>query len=793
MSLTLVLSFILTAMPCVGYAQVGSQAVAPATNSYEKALAAIEAKVDARRQELGIPGMSLVIVKDDQVIFAKGLGYKDFENRVPVTADTQFAIGSATKAFTALTVLMSQDEGKLSLDASPKTVLPYFKMYDAETDKNMTIRDLLTHSSGLNRTDLAMITGKLTRQELIRVAGEAKPIGKLRERFGYQNLMFAAAGEVVATVQKQPWEKFVPERIFKPLGMTNSNMAIREMAKAKDHSLGYIYNFDTKETRRLPFRDIDEVAPAGSINSSANDMAKWLRFILSGGNAGGKRLVSEASFAEWLKPQMKMNNAGTAHYALGWMIQKWNNETVVHHGGNIDGFNALVATIPDKKLGFVMLTNVSGSPLGNELMPLVWENILGKPEVKAANVAVTPDKEAGIYRLQEASLDIDVEWKDGKLVATVPGQPTYTLENVTGRRYKLVGAPEGFFMTFKDKELYLEQPQGNYTLPRTGGPKPPSFENAKPLIGKYLRETNGPNVEVKELDGKVVLSIEGQQPYPLIETEKDRFWLSPLPDTFYLSVHRGPDGKVQKISTSQPGVTTNFVPAGSVKLPITTDELLAKALEAIGGEAAWRKITSRVMTTTMDFEQQGVKAVQTSWAKAPNRTATESKMLALGKEIATGWEYFDGTTAEEIMSFSPAQKATGKRLEDVRLASDLHGMLDLRSKYKTIEVIRVAKCGEEECYAVEFGPEKGTKFVEHYSTKTFLLLRREGVISSSSGGPNIPYSVRYDDYRLVDGVRIPFRTVSNNAGSGDTVTLITSVKHNVAIDDKIFAPRKLKP
>ncbi|HLA96149.1 MAG TPA: serine hydrolase domain-containing protein, partial [Pyrinomonadaceae bacterium] len=220
----LLASFVLAGLPVHAFGQAAAQTAAVA--DYKSGLAAIEAKTDARRQELGIPGMSLVIVKDGKVIYAKGLGFKDFENKVLVTADTEFAIGSSTKAFTALSVLMTADEGKISLDASPKTVLPYFKMADPDTDKNMTIRDLMTHSSGLNRTDIAMITGKLTRKELIQVAGEAKPVAKLHEKFGYQNLMFAAAGEVVTVAQKQSWETFIPERVFKPLGMTNTTMAI---------------------------------------------------------------------------------------------------------------------------------------------------------------------------------------------------------------------------------------------------------------------------------------------------------------------------------------------------------------------------------------------------------------------------------------------------------------------------------------------------------------------------------------------------------------------------------------
>lgn len=794
LSLSLIFTFFLSTLPVVGYAQAVGTATAVSSEQYAKALAAIEEKAEARRKELGIPGMSLAIVKDDLVIYAKGLGLKDFENKVPVTADTQFAIGSSTKAFTALSVLMTADEGKLSFDASPKTVLPYFKMADPDTDKNMTIRDLLTHSSGLNRTDLAMITGRLTRQELIRVAGEAKPIGKLREKFGYQNLMYAAAGETVAVAQKQPWEKFVPERIFRPLGMTNSTMSIKEMEKAPDRSLGYSYNFDTKETQKLPYRPIDQVAPAGSINSSANDMAKWLRFVLNGGvTPGGKRLVSEKGYQDWFTPHMKMNAAGTVNYGLGWMLMKWNGLTVAQHGGNIDGFNALVAMIPEKKLGFVMLTNVTASSLGGELMPIVWENILGKPEEPKADAKLAPEKEAGKYKFEAAGFDVDIQWKDGRLTAVVPEQPVYTLENVGGRRYKLTGAPDGFFVTFNDKELYLEQPQGNYTLPRVGAAaEVPNNTAAQFLVGKYESEANGRFVEVKATDGKVTFNIEGQQPYELREKAADKFAMSPLPDTYWLSVKRAADGKVEKLVVTQPEGEFAFKAAAAKDVGITVDELYAKALAASGGEAAWRKVTSRYTEVKLDLEQQGVKADAKVWAKAPNKTATETTMKALGKEIAKGWEFFNGTAAEEAYTFAPVEKLAGKRLEDMRIGADFYVMLDWKSKYKSIKVARITPVGLEDAYAVEFEPEKGTKFTEYYSTKTFLLLKREGVVPSSTSSVQLPYTVLYKDYRQVDGVMYPFVTVNNTPGNGDVVTTAVTIKHNIAIDDKIFAPRKLQ-
>ncbi|HUR97155.1 MAG TPA: serine hydrolase [Pyrinomonadaceae bacterium] len=797
----LILSFLTVSLP-LGLAQTAAVQAVDAT--YAAGLAKIEEKLEARRKELGIPGMSLVIVKDDKIIYMKGLGYKDFENKIAVTPDTQFAIGSATKAFTALSVLMSQDEGKLSLDDSPKKYLPYFKMYDPETDKNITIRDLLSHSSGLNRTDLAMVTGRLTRSELIQVAAQSRPTAKLREKFQYQNIMFTAGGEIVSTVQKMPWEKFVPERIFKPLGMNNTSMSMKEMEKVADKSFGYNYNFDTKETEKLPYRDINEVAPAGSINSSARDMAQWLRFVLGGGSVDGKRLVSENSFAEWLKPQMKVNASGTTNYGLGWFLQKWNGMTVVQHGGNIDGFNSLVAMIPEKKLGFVMLTNVSASSLGGELMPIVWKNILGEssPEDNGKLSQKTMQFMAGKYRLEAAGVDMEVKIEGEDLVLTVPGQPAYKLQRFAPRQFKLAGAPEGFAVKFLPEqgdatEMYLQQPQGNYTLPRINADgsvaksAPVSTEAARPLIGTYTSETSGKQAEIKDVDGKVSMVLAGQQPYALLEKSKDAFSLSPLPDTYWLKVVRDAGGKIEKIVAVQPEGEFGYKPAGG-KPPIAVDELNAKVLQAAGGEANWKKLTSRVSTFDIDLENQGVKAFGTSYAKAPNKSATETTLTALGKTIATGFDFFDGTTGEEIYSFAPVEKYTGKRLEDVRLGADFYGVLDWKTKYKSIDVLSVAKCGEEECYAVTFTPEKGSKFTEYYSTKTFLLMKRDGVQVSSTSSVEIPFTVTYSDYRDVDGIKLPFKTSSFSVSNGNIVTHLKTVKHNVPVDDSIFKPRKLK-
>ena len=490
-------------------------ASAAAAPDYTAALAEIEKALDTRRKELGIPGISVAIVKDDKIIYLKGLGEKDIEKKLPVTPDTRFAIGSASKAFTGMLAVMAAEDGKLSLDDSPKKFLPYFTLRDPEAAAKITIRDLLAHRSGLNRTDLAMVTGLLNREELIKIAGQAKPTAKLGEKWQYQNIMYTAAGEAVAKAENSTWDKLIATRIFKPLGMNNSDTSVAAMQKARDFSLGYDYRPSTKETRRLPQRPITAVAPAGAINSSARDMAQWVRLMLNEGTYNSRRLVSEKGFNELISKQA--NIGGSIDYGLGWFLRQWNAHKVVEHGGNIDGFNAQVAFMPDQELGFVLLTNVTASSLGTFAMNTIWKNLVGEPkasEAKSTAAAADPKMEVGTYRLAAAGVNFEVAMKDEKLTLTVPGQPSYTLENIGGRRYKLAApAPDGFFCTFRpvrdkesETELFIEQPQGNVVLEKLPANKP-----AEAVAGTNGAAANASLISVDELIAKMTAALGGEE------------------------------------------------------------------------------------------------------------------------------------------------------------------------------------------------------------------------------------------------------------------------------------------
>jgi CubicO group peptidase (beta-lactamase class C family) len=782
------------------------------TDPAEK-LAAIEKIIEAKRAEMGVPGVAVAIVKDDKAIFQKGFGLRDVERNLPVTADTLFAIGSCTKAFTAMAAVISQDEGKLSLDDSPKKHLPYFKLQDPEADAQITVRDLLHHSSGLDQTDISWYTGALNREEAIKVAGLAKPKAKFREKFQYQNTMYSAAGEVVGQANKTTWEAYLAERFFKPLGMKSSDMSVKQMVKAADYATGY--SLEDKNAKKAMLRDLTNIAPAGAINSNVKDMSQWARLMLGGGVFEGKRFVSEKGFAEVVKKQISA--FGDGGYGLGWALNKWEGHQVVSHSGGIDGFNSLVTLMPDQKLGVIVLTNVSGSALPQQIQNTVFENIVGRPEsAVVAGPAAPPQSEVGKYAL--GALNIEVAFKDGKLRAIVPGQPEYELINVGGRRYKFgPPAPDGFFMTFRPvkesesgAEMYLEQPHGNYTLPKVWLIKNPilpveephgndtlpkakagaekrvataNLPQYKELIGNY--ELNGETGEITTKDDKVVLVVRGRPPYTLVEKEKDAFGALELPDTYRITVKRNAAGEITGFLLKQPNgefdVKRVSGPAPSAPTDITIDDLMAKAITAAGGEANLRKHRSMMVVTELDFENQGLTGESVDYTRAPNLSASTVTFLGLGKKIGSVREYFDGASGGSETDFTLPEVYEEKQLDDERVAGDFYEALNWKTLYKIVIIKGKSKVDSEEVYVVVKMPEKGNAVTDYISAKSFLLLKRDR--ATSGGGP---ISETYGDYRNIDGVILPFSSVTKDPSLGRVVGKVKEVRFDVDIPDATF-------
>lgn len=315
------------------------------------------------------PGAAVAIANQQETLLCEGFGVRDLDQRSPVTEQTLFPIASSSKAFTAMSVGLLVDAGEVRWDTPVREILPTFRMQDSLATERMTVRDLLTHRSGLPRHDLFWYGSNFTRQEIFDRLRYLEPTRDLRTDFQYQNIMYMVAGCLVEKISNQSWENFVRTQIFEPLGMARSNFSTLHTQNTEDHARPH--EEKRGQLKEIPFftaeGEKDAVGPAGSIISCATEMAAWLQLHLSAGKLGDKQFISSATLEEMHKPQMVMRNMPSwaermglelGSYGLGWMMHAYKGHTLVHHGGHIDGFSILVSFIPKSKIGVIVLSNL---------------------------------------------------------------------------------------------------------------------------------------------------------------------------------------------------------------------------------------------------------------------------------------------------------------------------------------------------------------------------------------------------------------------------------------------------
>ena len=279
----------------------------------KKALHGFDAFVETALKSWKVPGLGLAIVRDGEILLVKGYGYRDVAGKIPVTGKTAFAIGSCTKAFTTFVIATLIAEGKLDWDKPVREFLPGFRMKDSVATDQLTPRDLVTHRSGLPRHDLMWYNSSFTRKEMVDRLRYLEPSEPFRAKWQYNNLMFLTSGYLIEQLSGQTWEDAVRYRVFEPLGMKSSVFRIADVKKLDDYALPYDERDDV--VKPIPFREISNVGPAGSIHSTPEDMAKWVLMLLNRGKGPSKPLVGPAAVAELFMPQMVM---GAFHQARGF-------------------------------------------------------------------------------------------------------------------------------------------------------------------------------------------------------------------------------------------------------------------------------------------------------------------------------------------------------------------------------------------------------------------------------------------------------------------------------------------
>ena len=339
-----------------------------------------DARVEAAMRLRDVPGMAIAIVEDGRIVHAKGYGVRRLGSSEVVDADTIFPTGSTGKAVTAAALAILVDEGKLGWDDKVVDHLPDFRMYDPWVTREMTVRDLLVHRSGLGlgAGDLLFVPrSSRSRADIVRALRHIKPATSFRSAYAYDNILYIVAGELVAAVSGRAWEQFVRERIFAPLGMAtavsdeNDRFATANRAQPHARLDRRVRGLGAQQV--LPEREgLGQVgAPAGGLSWSANDFARWMQVQLALGalpGDGGKRLYSEASGREMWTPQVPIPirpypapiadiTPRFSNYALGWNVQDYRGVKVVQHGGAVFGVLAFVVLVPERNLGISLQIN----------------------------------------------------------------------------------------------------------------------------------------------------------------------------------------------------------------------------------------------------------------------------------------------------------------------------------------------------------------------------------------------------------------------------------------------------
>ena len=406
----------------------------------------IDRAVESAREAFGIPGVAVAIVRGDET-YVQGYGEKELGKGEPVTPDTLFAVGSVTKAFTTTAMAMLVDQGKMGWDDHPRKHVPGFKLSDALADANVTLRDCVSHRTGLARHDCLWYNSKWDSQELLRKAAHLPLAFSFRSTYQYNNLMYMVAGLAVESASGSTWEKLIRSRIFKPLAMSRSTTSVNDLAKAGDYCTPHEKKED--EVVAVPWCNVDSVGACGSIISCARDLANWVRFQLGDGNWKGKQIVSKENLSETHSPQMivpvdepsrDLAETTISSYCLGWNLLVYRDWTIVSHGGAIDGFNAGAALVPKAGLGVAILSNLSNDmtvwAMRNaildhllDLSPKDWNAEIKAIQAKNREKAETAKQERAAKRVEGTQPTHELAAYAGEYADDAYGTATVSLDN----------------------------------------------------------------------------------------------------------------------------------------------------------------------------------------------------------------------------------------------------------------------------------------------------------------------------------------------------------------------------
>lgn len=398
-----------------------------AFSQHEKDYNVLDKYIQNAVKEFEIAGLAIGIIKNDEVVFEKGYGYRNTETKKKVDENTIFGIASCSKAFTAACIAILVDEGKLNWDDKVIDHYPGFKVYDPYITREMTVRDLLCHRSGYQTFDgdLLWYGSTYSRDEVVKRLSKRENPYSFREKFGYSNVMYIAAGELIKHVTGKTWDEFVKEKIFKPLGMHQTSTTNSGFTNKMNIAWPHL------DHRPMEFINYDNSGPAASINTSINDLLKWTQLMLNKGVWNDSSIFSTSQYYQMVSPQMPLNagraeKIGGTHfssYGLGWFMNDKNGMKVIQHGGGLPGFHSKVVFIPEDSLAFVILANELSL-----LVPALEKDILDFHFNDSITDYATPYLAYKIQQEEKEAAELE-ELEERRIKAT---SPSLSLEKYAG-------------------------------------------------------------------------------------------------------------------------------------------------------------------------------------------------------------------------------------------------------------------------------------------------------------------------------------------------------------------------
>jgi CubicO group peptidase (beta-lactamase class C family) len=371
---------------------IKAQGPATPTLDVNQKLAGFDAFMEKTLKDWNAPGIGVGVVVGDKLVFAKGYGYRDYEKKLPITAQTMFPIASNTKLFTAVGAGLLVEEGKLTWDRPIKESVPTIQFYDNYLNNTITLRDMLAHRTGITRHDSIWYKSDYSTKQLFERLKYLEPKESPRQLFLYNNMMYAGVGYATELQSGKPWTQFVRERIFQPLEMKSSGFTIAEMLKQTDYGVPFTERRDSFDLYKIPYyEDTDGLAAAGAIVSNIEDLSHWLIALMNNGKYNGKQVLPARVLQATLEPAIALPNAGAQTrgwwevfnqaYGMGRWTASYRGRFVTFHGGDLPGFHSQVSFMPNERIGvIVFVIGNHPAPLYNPISYNVYERLLGMEE-----------------------------------------------------------------------------------------------------------------------------------------------------------------------------------------------------------------------------------------------------------------------------------------------------------------------------------------------------------------------------------------------------------------------------